>query len=99
MQLEFDRARNMRNSKMHPEKHIITGVMGFTNGNAMLFVNVINKLFLDKEELLNISNTEEALRGKIKEFRDGQFILSFRNQKILAWKLYDIKYLKLKNFF
>lgn len=94
---DFSRAKKMRNSKMHPKKHTIMGAMGFTNGNAMLFVNVINKMFLNKEELSYIDKTETRLKEKIEDFRDGRYIVEYNNLKILAWKIYDLKYVRYKD--
>lgn len=91
---EFLRVKKIRNSRMHPKKHTVMGAMGFTNGNAMLFINLINKLFLQKETLLSIAEKEQELRNQIQRFRDGKFILHFENKSILVWKIYDIKYFK-----
>ncbi|MDO6605697.1 hypothetical protein [Arenibacter palladensis] len=97
LEADFNRAKNLRNAKMHPKKHTIMGAMGFTNGNTMLFVNVINKLFLDKEELTYIDKTETRLKEKIENFRDGRYIVEYNNLKILAWKIYDLKYVRYKD--
>lgn len=96
LQPEFDRARNMRNAKMHPDKHSIMGAMGFTNGNAMLFVNVINKLFLSKEELNHNALENENLSKKISKFKQGLFRLDFEFGPILITTIYDFKYIKHK---
>jgi len=93
---DFLRAKKMRNTRMHPKKHTIMGAMGFTNGNSMLFINVINKLFLSKEELLQITSTENKLREKIKNFKGDQYILTYKKENIPIWKLYEIKFIKHK---
>ncbi|TKD66536.1 hypothetical protein [Flavobacterium sp. ASW18X] len=98
---EFDRAKKIRNRKMHPKSHSVYGALGFTNGNTMLFINIINKLFLEKNRLLHILNRQEELKKEIQRFRDGRYILTFNELKILVWKIYDIKYFKYqdKEFF
>lgn len=93
---EFDRARNMRNSKMHPKNHTIYGAMGFTNGNAMLFVNVINKLFLSEEELDLNAMEKEKLSPKFKKFSQGLFVMDFERKRMLITSIYDFKYIKHK---
>ncbi|SDM66052.1 hypothetical protein [Kriegella aquimaris] len=96
LQPEFDRARVMRNSRMHPNEHTIMGAMGFTNGNAMLFVNIINKLFLSEEDLNYNMIKYDELSAKISKFKQGLFRLDFEFGPILITTIYDFKYLKHK---
>lgn len=97
LQPEFDRARNMRNSKMHPDKHVIMGAMGFTNGNVMLFVNIINKLFLSEKELNYNALEYEKLSTKMLKFKQGLFRLDFEFGPTLITTIYDFKYIKHKD--
>tara|TARA_R110001583_G_scaffold5731_6_gene30542 strand:- start:1340 stop:2296 length:957 start_codon:yes stop_codon:yes gene_type:complete len=97
LQPEFDRARNMRNSKMHPDKHVIMGAMGFTNGNVMLFVNIINKLFLSEKELNYNALEYEKLSTKMSKFKQGLFRLDFEFGPTLITTIYDFKYIKHKD--
>ena len=93
---EFLRAKKMRNTRMHPTKHTIYGAMGFTNGNAMLFVNVINKLFLNKNELQYCHVKCLNLEKLLSKFKQGLFVLEQYSGNYLITSIFDFKYLKIK---
>lgn len=93
---EFLRAKKMRNTRMHPKTHTIHGAMGFTNGNAMLFVNVINKLFLNKNELHYWQVKRLNLEKLLSKFKQGLFVLEQHSVNYLITSIYDFKYLKIK---
>ena len=59
----FHRARNIRNRKVHPDSHTFMGVAGAPKENLQLFVNLINILFLAKEDITSMN----AQRAKISE--------------------------------
>ena len=59
------------------------GVMGFTDSNARLFVNIINLLFLDTKDLELLISMTDQLQSELKPFQKGLHVLQFQNQKIL----------------
>ena len=71
---EFDRARQWRNTKMHPKNHTISGPIGYPHRNAMLFVNVINKFFMSNKELSFMDKRQRELKEKLKKFNYGLFV-------------------------
>lgn len=94
---DFDRAREFRNMKMHPKKHQFMGVMGFTNDNARLFVNIINLLFLDTKDLEKIISKTDQLHNDLKPFQNGLHVLQFQGQKILIDGFHTFKYREFEN--
>jgi hypothetical protein len=90
---DFDRARNLRNAKMHPEKHSFMGAIGRAHDNAQLFVNVINLLFINKSKLKNITIKNDELREQLNEFKNNLFVLEYNNTKILIVNIHYLKYL------
>lgn len=91
---EFNRSKKMRNTKMHPKEHTIMGAMGFTQGNAMLFVNVINKFFMPENELRFNSATYFDLSKPLLKFKQGLFVVERNSAKFLITSIFDFKYLK-----
>ncbi|TDS13540.1 hypothetical protein DFQ03_2833 [Maribacter caenipelagi] len=92
---ELNRARQWRNTKMHPKKHTVSGPIGYPHRNAKLFVNIINKLFMSNEQLSQIASKQKELQEKIKKFDYGLFILELTQRKILFTTIYQTKFLKL----
>ncbi|WP_282122165.1 hypothetical protein [Algibacter mikhailovii] len=91
---EFDRARNLRNVKMHPEGHHFMGALGLANANAQLFVNVINLLFLDRQTLENITLINDNLKEQLSVFKSGVFVLEYNDTKILIVNIQYSKYIE-----
>jgi len=91
---DFDRVRSIRNSRMHPDKHSFMGAIGKPNGNIMLFINIINFLFLDKKEIEQLSARREQLNEELEIFKNGSFILEHNNTKILMDIVHYHKYVK-----
>lgn len=89
---DFDRARNIRNNKMHPERHSFAGAMSFADVNAQLFVNVINMLFMTKEQLAKMHTKIEELETELLFFQKGLHVLQFQDQKILIDGFHAFKY-------
>lgn len=94
---DFDRARNLRNMKMHPDKHSFTGAMGFTDSYARFFVNIINLLFQNASELKDLGKKTETIDSKLQSFKTGLHILEFQNIKILIYGFHMFKYREFKN--
>lgn len=94
---DFDRARSIRNNKMHPDKHSFAGIMSYADSNIRLLVNIINLLFLEKEQLNVLHNTVEQLEDKLYPFQKGLHVLEFQNTKILIDGFYMFKYREFEN--
>jgi hypothetical protein len=91
---DFDRARNLRNIKMHPERHSFMGAFGRAHDNAQLFVNVMNLLFIDKSILKNITIKNNELNEQLNVFKNNLFVLEYNHTKILIVNLHYIKYVE-----
>ncbi|WP_304016503.1 hypothetical protein [Nonlabens dokdonensis] len=89
---DFDRARNLRNMKMHPDRHSFMGAMGFTDSNARLFVNIINLLFLETDKLKALHSKIKSIEATLQPFKSGLHILEFQNKKILIDGFHMFKY-------
>jgi hypothetical protein len=94
---DFDRARNIRNNKMHPERHSFAGTMSFADSNIRLFVNIINLLFLEIEQLNSLHKWVEQLETELFPFKKGLFALEFQGKKILIDGFHLFKYREFEN--
>lgn len=94
LKLDFDRARNLRNIIMHPEKNSYMGAIGKTNGNVMLFINIINVLFMEKKDVKQLTVIREQLKVDLEIFKNGNFILEYNNTKVLIDIVHYHKYVK-----
>lgn len=91
---DFDRARNLRNTKMHPDQHSYMGGIGKPTGNMMLFVNIINFLFMEKAAIEQLTDKREQLNEELEIFKNGNFVLEHKNTKILIDIVHYHKYVK-----
>lgn len=64
LKTQLHRARKIRNPSIHKDSNSYMGAMGGLKDNLYLFVNLINYLFLTKEQII----TSESQQDKIKEF-------------------------------
>lgn len=89
---DFDRAREIRNYKMHPSKHSFSGTMSYASQNSRLFVNIINLLFLDYACLDKMQNKINDLESSLLSFKNGLFALEFNKQRILIDGFHTFKF-------
>jgi hypothetical protein len=93
---DFDRARNLRNSFMHPEGYSVMGIFSATKKNFVHFNNVINQLFLNSKEISLLVSNRAVLKEKFEAFRENfsskLFILNDSNQKALINDIHYHKY-------
>ena len=82
---------------MHPERHAFAGAMSYADGNAQLFVNVINMLFMNKEQLFKMHNEIEKIETELYPFQKGLHVLQFKDQKILIDGFHTFKYREFEN--
>lgn len=71
---QFDRAREMRNFAMHADSNMYMGGTSNTKGNLILFVNIINQLFLDDEFLLHQDEETRRLQAKIEKLQNKALV-------------------------
>jgi hypothetical protein len=79
---DFDRFRTIRNSRMHPERHNYMGALGKPKGNVMLFINIINVLFMEKKVIEELIKRREELKIELEPFKNGSFVLEYNNTLI-----------------
>jgi len=94
LKLEFERARGLRNQKMHPVKHSFMGIASRANSNAHLFINIINLLFSSQHELEQINIKNKTLKEELSIFKNGLFVLEYNETKILIVDIHSSKYVK-----
>lgn len=94
---DFNRARHIRNNKMHPDRHSFAGTMSFADSNVRLFVNIINLLFLDKIKLIKLHKENEKLEAELFPFQHGLHVLEFQDKRILIDGFFEFKYRKFNN--
>lgn len=92
LKLDFNRARNLRNSRMHPEQHSYMGALGKPTGNMMLFMNIINFLFLEKAAIEKLKARRQELKEELQLFQNGNFVLEYNKTKILIDIVHYHKY-------
>lgn len=91
---DFDRARDIRNSRVHPEEYTLSGFLGYTDKNAMLFINLINLLFLPENEMQSLITKQEQLEKQLEKFKNNLFVVEFNDTKILIDTIHKFKFLK-----
>jgi hypothetical protein len=79
---DFERFRTIRNSRMHPERHNYMGALGKPKGNVILFINIINFLFMDKKDIEELIEGREELKVELEPFENGSFVLEYNNTLI-----------------
>lgn len=89
---DFDRVRDLRNSKMHPYRHSLMGAAGMTTGNVMLFINIINFLFMEKAAIEQLIERRAQIKEVLEIFKNGNFVLEYNNTKILIDIVHYHKY-------
>ena len=80
---DFERARKLRNSKMHPDQHSYMGAIGRPKSNAMLFANIINHLFLPQASLEQLLKTRKQFEIGMSNFKTGLFVIERDDKKHL----------------
>lgn len=90
---EFDRARGLRNYKMHPDRHSLVGIVSKANANSHLFINIINLLFSSKDSLEDSISTQASLFEILPRFKNGLFVLDY-GQKILIVDVHTLRFVK-----
>lgn len=91
---DFDRARDLRNMMMHPEKHSYMGALAQVKKNYMLFNNIINMLFLEPEAIIELINKRANVKEQLEVFKNSLFVLETSNKKILIDTILYYKYFK-----
>jgi hypothetical protein len=94
---DFDRARGLRNSKMHPDQHSFAGAAGMPTGNMKLFINIINFLFIEKAAIEKLIERRSQIKEDLEIFKNGNFVLEYNNTKILMDIVHYHKYVKFGN--
>jgi hypothetical protein len=94
---DFGRARELRNSKMHPDRHSLMGAAGMPTGNIMLFINIINFLFMEKKVIEELIERRSQIKENLEIFKNGNFVLEYNNTKILIDIVHYHKYVKFGN--
>lgn len=89
---DFNRAREIRNHKMHPSRHSFAGTMSYASPNSRLFVNILNLLFLDYDGLNKMQKKINDLELSLLPFKNGLFVLEFNNQRILIDGFHTFKF-------
>jgi len=80
---QWDHSRKIRNIFAH---HETNRQFGFTLLNSFTyFVNMINSLFLEKNEILNQEKALLELQTKAIKYEKGLFIMKFKSKPILIW--------------
>tara|TARA_R110002020_G_scaffold420179_1_gene629321 strand:- start:3558 stop:4520 length:963 start_codon:yes stop_codon:yes gene_type:complete len=93
LKVNLDRARDFRNERMHPDKYQLSGIVGAPSINIMLFVNVINKMFLEKPILSKIQNSQISLDSSLAHLvHGGLFLLEHDDNKYAVNKIIEGRY-------
>lgn len=77
---------------MHPEQHSYMGALGKPTGNMMLFMNIINFLFLEKAAIEKLKARRQELKEELQLFQNGNFVLEYNKTKILIDIVHYHKY-------
>ncbi|PQJ78969.1 hypothetical protein [Polaribacter porphyrae] len=91
---DFDRARSIRNSRVHKERHTFMGVIGYPIHNIRLFINLINVLFLNENDLKILTYKNNLFSEILPNFHNRPMILEFNDKRILISNILLFKYIK-----
>lgn len=93
---DFERARNLRNTFMHPENHSVMGIFAATKKNFVHFNNVINQLFLNPSETETLVLKRAEINKDFENFKENfaskLFVLNNSKQKVLINDIHHHKY-------
>ena len=90
---EFDRARSMRNRRLHIDSHFFSGLIGYPRRNIKSFINLMNQIFLPVDKINEINELQSELDKIVEEMKDDLYILEFNKKKILIDEVYKIQYI------
>ncbi len=79
--IRFDVARNLRNSLMHPDAHVISGAL--SRGYIMQAINLLNTLFLEEAVIAFFQQELNNINQRIKPFNEGLFVLKLNEKRYL----------------
>lgn len=80
---DWERERELRNLFAHPEKHFFMGPINRFYA-FQHFINIINKLFISKDKLEEVSKNTKALTRKFKDFNKGIFHFDFDDNRYVV---------------
>lgn len=92
---DFDRVRTIRNSRMHPDRHNYMGALGKPKGNIMLFINIINFLFMERKYIEQLIEKRAQIKEELEIFTNVDCVLQHNNTFID--RVLCHKYVKFKN--
>lgn len=89
---DFERARSMRNNRIHIDRHFFMGVLGYPIKNIMCFMNLINQLFLDSCIIDDINKNQAKITLLVERLKNDLCVLEFNGTKILIDNIYKAQY-------
>jgi hypothetical protein len=81
---QFEVARSLRNSTMHPDRHLYSGVM--TKNYIKQAVILLNSIFVPESQFKLISGQLRIIKAALNRFQDGLFVLMYNGKKYLIEK-------------
>lgn len=94
LKIQLDRARELRNARMHADTNMFMGGIGNTTGNLRLFANVLNQLFLDDEDLRKQYAERERIRPLLEALINRPLVLEKDQERILIKGFWDFRIVK-----
>jgi hypothetical protein len=94
---DFDRARNIRNSRVHKGSHTFMGVVGYPIHNIRLFINLINQIFQEENQVKIINNKNKLISEFSEKYKEKPMVLEFNKTRILINNILSFKYIKFKD--
>ena len=91
---DFDRARNIRNSRVHKDRHTFMGLVGYPINNIKLFINLINQIFQNKSDIEILITQNNLLSKTLLHFKNNPMILQFNDKRIQISNIILFKYIK-----
>ncbi len=88
---EIDRARNIRNFQVHPDRNTYTGPIGNIKGNLMFLINALNDIFRSNEEHMERYRRTVKLSEALKVFDKSLLVLDYHKPNILIEQILDFK--------
>lgn len=89
LQSDINRARNIRNILVHPDRNTYTGAVGNIKGNLMFLINVLNDIFRSEYEHLQRHQYTVGLSEALKVFDKSLLVLEYHKPSILIEQILD----------
>ncbi len=97
LKAQFHRAREIRNNFVHKDSNSYMGAMGGIKESFYLFINLINELFLTKEQIKICESQQDKIQELLIKLAQPLAILEIDNTRFLVKSFFLVSYHNFKS--